>query len=163
MPYSQSAHKTRIIHLTSVYCDPYLGVPVVNYTAQKPNPCTISLDMRRKVGAAVPLSEEEMGPHLTQCGMGRGLYLHIMWHLDPSNRLATIHQRYKTDRLLGQTYRQADKGPIAQGEPFYKRSPQRPHIQTLGLLNFLYVLLGTVARSSSDENGMRFVYFWFCG
>ena len=25
-------------------------------------------------------------------------YLHTKWHLDPSNRLATIHQRYRQDR-----------------------------------------------------------------
>jgi len=25
------------------------------------------------------------------------VYLRTKWHLDPSDRLATIHQRYKTD------------------------------------------------------------------
>jgi len=49
-------------------------------------------------------------PHLTQCGLGRG-FLHSKFHLDASNRLATIHQRYRqTDRT--------DNGVIAQGEPF---------------------------------------------
>jgi len=42
----------------------------------------------------------EVCPHLTQCGLGGGLYLHAKWHLDPFNRLATIHQRY---RQTGQT------------------------------------------------------------
>jgi len=39
------------------------------------------------------------------------------FHLDPSNRLATVHQRYTQGR-------QTDNGPIAMGEPFYKRSPK---------------------------------------
>jgi len=44
-------------------------------------------------GAAVPLSMGELSPHLTQCGGGRGLYLHAKFHLDLSNRLAAMHQR----------------------------------------------------------------------
>jgi len=47
----------------------------------------------------------ELGPHLTQCGLGR-VYLHPMFHFDPCNRLATIHQHYR------QTDRQVN-GPIA--------------------------------------------------
>jgi len=35
-----------------------------------------------------------LGPHLTQCGEMRGLYLHAKFDLDPSNRLVTIHQRH---------------------------------------------------------------------
>ena len=46
----------------------------------------------------------ELGPHLTQCGLGR-VYLHAMFHYDPCNRLATTHQRY---RQTGE-----DSGPIA--------------------------------------------------
>jgi len=55
-----------------------------------------TIDMGRKVGgAAVPLSRwEELGPHLTQCGLGRGLP-HIKWHLDPSDRLAIMYQCYR--------------------------------------------------------------------
>jgi len=45
--------------------------------------------MGRKLGV-VPLSGREVGPHLTQCGQGRGLYLHAKVHLDESSRLATI-------------------------------------------------------------------------
>jgi len=55
----------------------------------------------------------ELGPHLTQCGLGWGLYLRTKWHSNISNGLATIHQRY-TDRQTGQT----DNGPISKGEPF---------------------------------------------
>jgi len=45
------------------------------------------------------------------------------FHLDPSNRLATIYQRH---RQTGQRDRQ-----IVQGEPFYKRSPKKPWLKKL--------------------------------
>jgi len=46
----------------------------------------------------MPLSVGELGPHLTQCGLGEA-YLHTKWHLDASNRLAIVHQRHRqTDR-----------------------------------------------------------------
>jgi len=49
---------------------------------------------------------EELGPHLTQCGLGQGLPPY-KWHLNPSNCLAIIHQRYRqTER---QTERQTDR------------------------------------------------------
>ena len=52
-------------------------------------------------------------------------YPHANFHLDPSNRLATVHERYRqTDRQTGQDRTGQDNGPIAQGEPFYKRSPK---------------------------------------
>ena len=39
---------------------------------------------KRRRGAAVPLSQEgELGPRLTQCGMGRGLYFRTKWRLHP--------------------------------------------------------------------------------
>jgi len=50
-----------------------------------------TIDMGRKVGDVVPFWEE-LGPHLTQCGMGRGLTPYTKWHrwhLDPSSHLAT--------------------------------------------------------------------------
>ena len=48
--------------------------------------------------APPPFGEGELGPHLTQCGQGRA-YLHAKFHLDPSNHLATVHQRYRqTDK-----------------------------------------------------------------
>ena len=59
-------------------------------------------------------------------------YLYAMFHLDPSKRLATIHQRYRQDRTDG--LERQDNGPIAYGEPFYKRSPKNGkfsyHIRT---------------------------------
>jgi len=42
----------------------------------------------------------ELGPHLTQCGLGK-TYLHTKWHPNPSNLLAIIHQHYRqTDNSL---------------------------------------------------------------
>ena len=54
-------------------------------------------------------------------------YRHAKFHLDPSNRLAAIHRRYRQtrqNRTDRQTDRQTDNGPIAMGEPFYERSPK---------------------------------------
>jgi len=47
---------------------------------------------------AVPFWGGELGPHLIQCGRVEA-YFHAKFHLDPSNRFVTIHQRYRhTDR-----------------------------------------------------------------
>ena len=90
-----------------------------------------------------------MGPHLVQCGLDRGppqrlrhldpfSRLHAKFYLDPSNRLATIHQRFRQDR-------QTDNGLIAKSKPFYKRSlknatdllvPQHNHTTTILRLFF---------------------------
>ena len=53
-------------------------------------------DTNRKLEerAVRAFGEDELGPHLTQCSQGRG-YLRVKFHLDPCNRLATIHQRYR--------------------------------------------------------------------
>ena len=69
-------------------------------------------------------------------GRGSGFPSNTMWpgprptsvpnfiHLDPSNRLDTVHQRHRqTDRTDRQTDTQHN-GPIAQGEPFCKWSPK---------------------------------------
>jgi len=57
--------------------------------------CPISLG--RKVRAAEP-PLGELGPHLTQFGLGRCAHLLTKWHPNPFNRWATIHQRYRQDR-----------------------------------------------------------------
>jgi len=54
-----------------------------------------TIDMGRKVGAAMPLNVGDLSPHLGQCRLGRGLHIRTQWHLDPCNRLAMIHQSYK--------------------------------------------------------------------
>jgi len=46
----------------------------------------------------VPLSEDLHGSHLTQYDLAE-TYVHAKF-IDPSNRLATIHQRHRQDRLL---------------------------------------------------------------
>jgi len=43
--------------------------------------------------------------------------VHAKFHLDLSNRLATVHERHRQDRQ--------DNGSIAYGKPFYKRSPKK--------------------------------------
>jgi len=58
------------------------------------------------------LGEGKLGSHLTQFGEGRA-YLRAKFHLDPSNRLATVHQRHRqTDSL--QTDRQTDRTTVGQ-------------------------------------------------
>jgi len=50
------------------------------------------------------------------------VYLHAKFHVDPFNRLVTVHQRHRQDRT-GHTAH-TDIQLIAQGEPFYERSPK---------------------------------------
>jgi len=71
-----------------------------------------------KIWRAVSFWEGELRPHLIQCGRGGAeAYLRAKFHLDTSNRLATIHQRH---RQTGQTDRQTDSmgrkvlQPVAQ-------------------------------------------------
>jgi len=65
--------------------------------------------MGRKLGGGLCPFWGELGPHLTQCGRAEA-YLRAKFHLDPSNRLATIHQRYRQDRQYrtGQTGQRFD-------------------------------------------------------
>jgi len=51
-------------------------------------------------GCCAPFRGTGLGSHLIQCCLAEA-YLRTMWHLDPSNHLAIIHQRY-TDRQTGQ-------------------------------------------------------------
>ena len=64
--------------------------------------------MGRKLGGVCApfLWGGELGPHRTECGLGR-VYLHALFHFDPSNRLATTDQRYRQRGQTGQ-----DNGPI---------------------------------------------------
>jgi len=50
------------------------------------------INMGQKLGAAVPFLGGA-GSQLTHFACAEA-YLHPKWHLDPSNRLVTIHQRY---------------------------------------------------------------------
>ena len=63
-----------------------------------------TIDMGRKLGSSVPIWGGELGLHLTQCRFNWAeAYLHAKFHLDPSSRLATVHQRYTQGREIGQT------------------------------------------------------------
>jgi len=62
-----------------------------------------TIDMGQKFGGAVPFLWE-LGLHLTQSHLSRGLPVHAMFHLDPSNCFATVHQHHRqTDRQDMQT------------------------------------------------------------
>jgi len=70
-------------------------------------------------------------------------YLHAKFHFGPSNRLAIMHQRHRQTGQEGigrQTDRQ-DNGPIAQGEPFYKRSPKNVPISMASCVEDLWIHL----------------------
>jgi len=61
-----------------------------------------TIDMGRKVGADVYLYVGWAGSPSNIVAWAEA-YLRTKWHLDPSNRLATIHQSYRqTDRQTGQ-------------------------------------------------------------
>jgi len=75
------------------------------------DPCShlAATDMGRKLGECARLGEGDLGPHLTKCGQAEA-YLHAKFPLDPSNCLATIHQRHRQD---SQDRQLQDNGPIA--------------------------------------------------
>ena len=81
-------------------------------------------DMGQKLGTAMPLFRGwELGLHLTQCGLGRGLALYQMasWSIQPFGQwLQYTNVTGRQDR----TDRQTNNGPIGYGEPFYKQSPK---------------------------------------
>ena len=79
---------------------------------------------RKEKGAAVPLSGGgDLGPHLTQCGLGRG-YLRTKWHLDPSSRLATVDMDRKVGAAVspfwGQLGPHVTQCGLGRGLPLYK-------------------------------------------
>jgi len=69
-------------------------------------------------GGLCTFGEGELGPHLAQCGLGR-VYLHAMFHFDPCNRLATIHQRYRQTDMTEQRSDSIERTVL--GRPFVKR------------------------------------------
>ena len=79
--------------------------------------------MGQKLGGCAPLGEVELGPHLTQCGQGRGLSARQVssWSIQPF-AACTIHQRYR------ETGQDINNGLIAYREPFCKRSPKNSYV-----------------------------------
>jgi len=63
--------------------------------------------MGRNLGGCAPLEEEELGPHLTHCGHGRGLPACQVssWSIQSFGHSARTLQ---TDRQTGQTGQQTD-------------------------------------------------------
>ena len=52
--------------------------------------------LTQKSGSCAPLVEGDLGP---QHNVARAeAYLHAKFHLDPPNRLATVHERHRQDR-----------------------------------------------------------------
>jgi len=116
------------------------GGPCTAGVLRRPIKCHVTATKRKTCIANKRSAVDQMGDRLATIDMGRKLggvppffgggrrswvpiqhnvagaeaYLHVKFHLGPSNRLATIHQHY----------RQTDSGPIAQSKPVYKRSPK---------------------------------------
>ena len=99
----------RAPHLTVTWAEAYSSIPsdILSHAAIWPQQT-----WAENLGC-VPLGRGSWVPILHNVARAEA-YLHAKFHLDPSNRLATVHERY----------RQTDNGLIAQGEPFYKRSPK---------------------------------------
>ena len=78
-------------------------------------------DMGRTVGAAVPLSEQELGGRLTNVAWADA-YLHTNWHLDPSSRLDKIDMGRKVGELMRQFRREAGSpsNTMGRGLPPYQ-------------------------------------------
>jgi len=84
----------------------------VPFLGRAGSPCSrlATADTGRKLGGLCPFWGRQLGPHLTQCGRAEA-YLHVKFHLDPSNCLATVYERHRqtnrTDRQrsdgIGQT------------------------------------------------------------
>ena len=84
-------------------------------------------------------------------------YLHAKFHIDASNRLAIIHQRY---RQTGQTDRQTDNGLIAQGEPSYKRSPKNESCLAVFalLVKRQHIIVEMISASQRRCSSMKQIY-----
>jgi len=67
---------------------------------------------RKLEGGLCPFGGGVLGPHLTQCGLGRGLP-HAKFELDPSNRLATVDM----GKNWGMLYSPPVWGEVGSGIP----------------------------------------------
>ena len=83
-------------------------------------------------------------------------YLHAKFHLDPSSRLATIHQRYTQDR-------QTDNGQIAyRANPFTNGRPKTPDGVTFGTRRRIkipasskHLVSSAIALSPSERDALN--------
>ena len=82
-----------------------------------------------------PFAAVELGSHLTQCGLAEA-YLHAKFHLDPSNRLATIHQHPDIqDRQRSDSIGRAVLQTVAQKLIDYKTFVR---LQLIWLITYLF-------------------------
>jgi len=58
----------------------------------------------------------KLRPHVTQCVLAE-VYLRTKWHVDPSKRFATIHQRYRQTGQTGQRSRSIGQTVTCNGRP----------------------------------------------
>ena len=72
-----------------------------------------------------PFRGGELSPHLPSVARAEA-YLRLKFHLDPSNRLATIHQRYRQDRQTGQ--RSDSRGQTVLQMVAQKKTKTRIHL-----------------------------------
>jgi len=84
---------------------------------------------------AVPIWGGGAGSHLTQCGQVEGLPACQLakFHLDPSNRLATVHERQRQDRQRSDSIGQTVLQMVAQKLKF--RYMERNSSKTLHYTN----------------------------
>ena len=80
-----------------------------------------------KIGGLCPFREGELGPHLTQCGQAE-VYLCAKFRLDPSNRLATVHERYR------QTVRTDRQRTDSIGRTILQTVAQKPRLAAAAIL-----------------------------
>jgi len=70
------------------------------------------IDMGRKVGAAVHLSVGELGPHLTQCRLDRGLPSGILIRPTVWPQFTNVTDRQERSRTIGRTVTFNDRPKI---------------------------------------------------
>ena len=81
-------------------------------------------------------------------------YLRAKLYLDPSNRLATVHERYRqTDETDRQTDRQRSD---SLRRTVLQMVTQKPHVHISR--NFLYMLPVALAQKSSDNDAICCVF-----
>jgi len=90
-----------------------------------------------KIGRLCPFGGGELGPYLTQCGRAEA-YLHAKFHLDPSNCLATVHERHR------QTDRQTEQRSDSIGQTVLQTVAQKcvnsTHVQALIIDHYIFIL-----------------------
>jgi len=99
-------------------------------------------------GGLCPLWKGELGAYLTQCGLG--------WGLPPCQASPWFVQPFGHNTLTLQTDIEVN-GPVAQGETFYKRTPQNdPRRRGLEWLGSLKIISNVIVWQ--NIYGILFIY-----